>query len=272
MITSSNRRDLVDRLRYTFITADYGEIDVLIAGLRNKGNFEELCEEFFHGCSINSRGYIVPSGFFSDIAGSASFLYAMYELLGCSPDTFLLKHRVTRVKFIRKDLTGYFRLPRGLFSLPRIEALIVRGIGISRLPDNVHAARTLRILDLGSNRFNHFPESILKLPNLSALNMSYNNLSTLPDGLGRLKRLRILNLKGNVLSELPPDWHRLQNLRTLDLSMNRLKTIPDSLRTLVALKELRLAYNELSATDEALWEKRAMEDSLGDQGSLGIGS
>ncbi|MCK5250525.1 MAG: leucine-rich repeat domain-containing protein [Spirochaetaceae bacterium] len=272
MITSSSRRDLIDRLRYTFINADYKEIDVLIAGLQNKSNYEELCEEFFQGCSIDSRGYLVPSGFFSDNAGTVSLLYAMYELLGCSPDTFLLKHRVTRVKFIGKDLTGYFRIPRGLFSLPRIEALIVRGIGISRLPDNVHAARSLRILDLGSNRFSRFPESILKLPNLTALNMSYNDLSALPDGIGRLKRLRIFNLKGNALSVLPPDWHRLQNLRTLDLSMNRLKTVPDSLRTLVALKELRLAYNELSATDEALWEKRSREDSLGDQGSLGIGS
>ena len=140
MITSSSRRDLIDRLRYTFINADYKEIDVLIAGLQNKSNYEELCEEFFQGCSIDSRGYLVPSGFFSDNAGTVSLLYAMYELLGCSPDTFLLKHRVTRVKFIGKDLTGYFRIPRGLFSLPRIEALIVRGIGISRLPDNVHAA------------------------------------------------------------------------------------------------------------------------------------
>jgi len=272
MTSSSHRRELIERLRYTFITADYGEIDVLIAGLLDKGNYEELCEEFFQGCSIDSRGNLVPSGFFSDTAGSASLLYAMYELLGRSPETFLLKHRVTRVTFRKKDLTGNFRLPRGLFLLPRIEALIVRGIGISRLPDNVHTARTLRILDLGSNRFNKFPDIVLKLPNLSALNLSYNSLTAIPDGIGRLKRLRILNLKGNRLFEIPKDWHRLQNLRTLDLSLNRLESVPDSLRTIVALKDLRLSYNDLSAIEEARWEKMAREDNRGDQGSLGIGS
>ena len=265
----SSRRELIDRLRYTFITSDYGEIDVLIAGLQNKGNYEELCEEFFRGCSIDSGGYLVPSGFFSDPSGSASLLYAMYEILGRSPETFLLKHRVTRVKYLKKNLSGNFRIPRGLFSLPRLEALIVRGIGISRIPDIDDAAGTLRILDLGSNRFTRFPENILKLTRLSVLNLSYNNLSSLPDGLGRLKRLRILNIKGNKLSVLPADWHRLQNLRKLDLSMNRLRSVPDSFRTLVALKELNLAYNELPASEEALWEKQVRED--GDQGSLGFG-
>lgn len=271
MTPSTSRRELIDRLRYTFITADYGEIDILISGLQTKDNYEELCEEFFHGCSIDSRGNLLPSGFFSDSSGSASLLYAMYELLGRSPDTYLLKHRVTRVKFLKKDLTGNFRLPRGLFTLPRVEALIVRGIGISRLPDNVHLAKSLRILDLGSNRFTRFPEVVFKLPNLSALNLSYNKLTSMPEEIKRLKRLRILNLKGNKLKDLPEDWHRLQNLRTLDLSFNRLESVPDSLRTLGALRDLRLAYNNLSAADEARWEKSAREEGRGEQGSLGIG-
>jgi len=270
MNSFSSRRDLIERLRYTFITADYGEIDVLIAGLRSKSNYEELCEEFFQGCSIDSGGYLVPSGFFYEPSGSASLLYAMYEILGGSPETFLLKHRVTRVKLLKKDLSGNFRLPRGLFLLPRLEALFIRGIGISRLPENIDKAGALRILDLGYNRFTRFPEKVLKLPKLSILNISYNRLSDLPDGIVKLKRLRILNIKGNLLSEIPADWHRLQNLRSLDLSMNRLKSVPDSLRTLVALKELRLAYNELPASQEAEWEKQVRED--GDQGSLGFGS
>ncbi|RKX90035.1 MAG: hypothetical protein DRP70_02015 [Spirochaetes bacterium] len=270
MTSLSSHRDLVDRLRYTFITADYGEIDILIAGLRKKVNFEDLCEEFFHGCSIDAGGYLVPSGFFYEPSGSASLLYAMYELLGRSPETFLLKHRVTRVKLLKKNLSGNFRIPRGIFLLPRMEALFIRGIGISRLPENIDKAPALRILDLGFNRFTRFPGKILKLSKLSVLNMSYNRLTALPDGIVRLKRLRILNIKGNLLSEIPADWHRLQSLHTLDLSMNRLKTVPDSLRTLVTLKELRLAYNELPAALEAQWEKKAREE--GAQGSLSFGS
>jgi hypothetical protein len=274
MISPSSRRDLVERLRYTFITAEYAEIDELIAGLRQKPNYEELCEEFFVGCRIDSKGYLLPGGFFSDIDGSFSLLYAMYELLGHSPDAFLLKHRVTRVKFLRKDLSGSFRLPRGLFLIPNLEVLVIRGIGITRLPEAVSLARGLRVLDFARNRISVFPETVFKLPRLSALNLSYNRLKRLPDGIGRLKRLRILNLRGNELTELPAEWHRLQNLRSLDLSMNRISEVPGSLRTLTSLEKLRLEYNDLEAGVEARWESDASGGFGGEnrQGSLGIGS
>ena len=270
MTSFSNRRELIDRLRYTFISADFEEIDVLIGALSRKDNFEELCEEFFQGCSIDTGGYLIPSGFFYENSGSASLLYAMYEVLGRSPETFLLKHRVTRVKLQKKDLSGNFRIPRGIFMLPRLEAFAVRGIGISRLPGNIGSAENLKILDLGSNRFSRFPKQILKLKKITVLNLSYNRLSLLPDEIVRLKGLRILNIKGNLLSEIPSDWHRLQNLRTLDLSMNRLRKVPESLRTLAALKELRLSYNELPARVEAQWEKSVREEGL--NGSLEFSS
>jgi hypothetical protein len=272
MISPSGRRDLIDRLRYTFMASEYGEIDVLINGLTQKENFEELCEEFFRGCRIDTKGYLLPSGFFADDSGSSSLLYAMYEILGRSPDDFILKHRVTRVRFLRRDLGGKFRLPNVVFSLPRLEALVIRGIGISRLPEDLGKAKNLRILDLAFNRLSKFPDSILTLRKLSALNLSNNRLERLPENLGRLKRLRILNLRANALTELPKDWHRLQELRILDLSMNRLSSVPDSLRTVVSLKDLRLAYNDMPASEEASWEKGARDEPKGSQGSLGLGS
>jgi Leucine-rich repeat (LRR) protein len=273
MISPSSRKDLVERLRYTFITAEYPEIDDLIAGLSKKANFEELCEEFFVGCRIDSKGYLTPGGFFSDVEGSFSLLYAMYELLGLSPDTFLLKHRVTRVKFLRKELSGSFRLPRGLFLIPNLEVLVIRGIGITRLPDSVSSARGLRVLDFAGNRISAFPDTILKLPKLTALNLAYNRLEALPKSLGRLRKLRILNLRGNELTKLPAEWHRLQNLRSLDLSMNRITDVPDSLGTLTSLEKLRLEYNDLEASVEARWESEAADGFGGEnrQGSLGIG-
>ena len=269
MTANSSRDELIERLRYTFITADYGEIDVLISGLLNKENFEELCEEFFRGCRIDSSGQLIPAGFFADDSGSASLQYAMYGILGNSPETFLLKHRVTRVKFIRGNLSGCFRIPTGLFSLPSLEILVIRGIGITRLPEACGKAKSLRVLDLSFNHFTDIPEVILKLPRLSALNMSHNRLTSLPAGLGRLKRLRILNLKGNEIEFDITDWHRLQNLRIVDLSMNRIKEVPDAIRTLVSLNEIRLSYNDMPASTEAHWERRVREEA--EQGSLGIG-
>jgi len=263
----SSRKDLIDRLRYTFITADYNEIDALIAGLQTKRNFEELCIEFFHGCRIDSSGQLIPSGFFADDSRSTSLQYAMYGILGRSPDTFLLKHRVTLAKFTRVRNGDSFKLSDGLGLLPRLETLIIRGIGITRLPESIRLAKSLRKLDLSFNQFTRFPAIVLRLPGLAVLNLAHNELTALPKALGRIKRLRILNLKGNRIETIMADWHRLQNLRVLDLSMNRIKAVPDALRTMVSLHELRLSYNNLPASEEAAWERRVMEK----HGSLGIG-
>ena len=267
----SQRSELFGRLRYTFISSTYQEIDILLEGLVRKDNFEELCEEFFHGCRIDAKGNLIPSGFFSDENGSASLLYAMYELLGSSPETFLLKHRVTRVSFLKKNLSGCFRLPSGIFNLPRLEALTVRGIGISRLPDKMAQARGLKIVDLGGNRFQRFPEVLLKLSRLRALNLSYNGLDALPDGFSRLRHLRVVNLRGNKITVLPAGLQRLQELRVFDLTMNHLSSLPESLETILSLRELRVAYNNLTAADEASWELRVPFARSGSQGSLGIG-
>ncbi len=270
MTSASNRQELVDRLRYTFITADYDEIDALIAGLRQKANFESLCEEFFQGCQIDSRGSIVPKGFFTATPNSVTLLYAMYQLLGSAPYTFLLKHRVSRVRILRKDCKGHFKFPNGLFKLPNLKILIIRNMALKQLPAALSEVSNLCVLDLSGNMFTHFPDAILKLSRLSALNLSYNSIKVLPDSISRLKSLRIFSLQGNKVTKLPAEWHRLQFLRKLDLSMNRITTVPNSLLTIVSLQDIKLSYNDLPASTEAEWEKKIHEAEHRDgiQGSL----
>jgi hypothetical protein len=266
------RRELVARLRYTFITASFGEIDELIAVLRRKDNFEELCEEFFFGCSIDRNGRLIPRGFFEDPDGHASLTYALYEILGNAPKDFLLKHRVSRVVFSRSELSGTFRLPKALFSLPRLESMSVVGIGISRLPKEVTQCRSLRFVDLRGNRFEEFPEVLTRMGKLVVLNMAYNRLTSLPAAIGRLKKLKVLNLMGNALTTLPDGFHRFQDLRRLNLSMNRLDSLPVALGTLTALTDLKVSYNLMGAEDEAFWESRFPLEAPGMQGDLGMGS
>ena len=269
---NTRRSELIDRLQYTFICGVYQEIDELIAALRSKSNFEDLCEELFRGCSISDNGYLVPGGFFSDEGGSASLQYVMYELLGRAPDTFLLKHRVTRVKFIRDQLSGKFRLSSELFSLPRLQALIVRDMDMKRLPTIADVNKTIKVVDLEGNEIGIFPDGLLWLPNLSILNLAYNKIEVLPAALCRLKHLRVLSLKGNLIRKIPEDWHRMQDLRILDLSINRLKVVPDSLCTLGALKNLRLSFNDLPASIEAYWEKSITKERKEGHTLLGISS
>ncbi len=257
MISPSGRRDLIERLQYTFITAEYEEIDTLIAALERKSNFASLCNEFFASSKADSRGYLVPGGFFHDQGGSASLVYAMYEILGRAPEPFPLRKQVTRIKLARKDMSGLFRIPRGVFRLPCLEVLAIRGIGISRFPSAVSAPASLRVLDLTGNRFSAFPESLLSFGNLSALNLSYNQISRIPDNLEKLKSLRILNMRGNRITQLPDFWYRFGNLKILDLTMNRISRLPGTMRLPDSLRDLRLSYNDLSASEEAMWEKRA---------------
>jgi len=268
----ARRSELINRLQYTFACGTYKEIDALIAALHDKSNFEDICEELFQGCSIADNGYLVPAGFFSNEDGLASLQYVMYELLGRSPDTFLLKYRVTRVRFIRSQLSGMFRFPSKLFSLPRLQALIVRDMEVNQLPTIANVNKTITVVDLEGNGIGIFPDVLLCLPNLSILNLSYNRVETLPTALCNLKHLRILSLKGNVIRKIPEDWHRMQNLRILDLSMNRLKFVPDSLRTLGALKDLRLSFNDLPASTEAYWERNIAKERRKEESSLGISS
>ena len=275
MIPPSDRGDLIRRLRFTFGTADYAEIDQLIAALREKDNFEQLCEEFFQGCRIDSAGRLLPSGFFAggNEHKSASLHYAMYEILGRAPDTFLLKHRVSRVKLRRGNSRKAGRLPRGIFSLPRLEVLSAPENGLRDIPDEAAGARSLKLLDLSSNHLTEFPAVLFELTGLAALNLSFNALTSIPRGLGRLGSLRVLTLRGNRIIELPGDWHRLQYLRKLDLSMNRLSELPDSIRTLTSLQELKVSYNDLPASTEAAWEKavHAGGSAWAAQGSLNFG-
>lgn len=263
----------MSRLRYTFITANYDEIDEIIDGLRKNERFESLCEEFFQDCHIDSRGSLVPPSFFTDDANSTTLLYAMYELLGSSPDTFLLKHRVSRVKILRRDFRGHFKFPKGLLSLPLLKVLIIRNMGISQLPESFSEVGSLRILDLSGNILTKIPPPLLKLTDLSALNLSYNSLEDMPEKLGQLKSLRILSLRGNRITQMTTEWHHLQFLRKLDVSMNRISSIPDSLLSLATLQDIKLSYNDLDASAEAEWEKRIHEgnDRDGIQGTLELG-
>jgi len=255
MISSSSRSELIERLKYTFITAGYEEIDVLIEALSMKDNFEELCLEFFSGCKIEPDGRITPTGFFYEPGGSASLIYSMYEILARTPDTFKLKYGVRKIKFYKKSLSGNFRIPESIFYLPSLEYLSIRGIGITRMPAKTSAAGNLKVLDLALNKISIFPEGILKLKKLSVLNLSYNRLVSVPEGIKNLSSLEILNLSANNITGLPDGLQKLNNLRIMDVSMNKLEKLPGSLKNISSIREIRAAYNNLTAAEEAEWEK-----------------
>ena len=273
-MTSRERDDLLERLRYTFSVGSYEEIDPLLDALAAKPHIRDLTEEFFAGSSIGERGDLVPGPFFRSDEYPAGLLYAMYNLLGFAPDTFLLKHRVSRVMLDRRTFKGPFRIPRGLFRLPHLQYLYLTGIGLSRLPADLGRCRHLLVLGLRGNRLKSLPESVLALHRLALLDLSGNRLTSLPPAIQRLTALRILNLQANGLTSLPPEVGRLRHLRKLNVSMNALKKLPEGLVNLPELTELRAAFNDMEARWEATWElgveqrarRRTGDDKTGSAG------
>lgn len=252
----AKRRDIINRFHFTLSNAHYSEIDTVLTELKKKPNFANICFEFFSDCMVDSKGILVPGGFFKDANRSASLFYSMFEMLGSAPGSLRLKHEVSRIQVFRKDFTGEFRVPPALFFLPNLEILAIREFGINELPSTVGSARSLLFLDISYNKFSRFPPNLVNLKHLLAINLSYNNINELPENLKNLTNLRNLYLCANNLKTLPGSLHKLQYLCSLDLSMNKITKVPDSLNAMQALRELKLSYNKLSAGVEAQWEKR----------------
>ena len=250
------RKDLMERLRYTFMTSRFEEIDVLIDGLKKKDNFPDLCEELFAECRISEKGELVMGGFFGNSNGNSSLHYAMYEILGTAPNDFLLKSRVTTVSLIRSTLKGRFRLPRALFALPDLKQLIIKGIGISRLPQSVKGASMLESLDLSSNRFIRVPDSVCGLKRLKSLNMAFNLIDSLQNNISGMYALTSLNLSGNKLGSLPEEIGLLYNLQKLNLSMNVLQSLPECISNLPSLRHMQVSFNAMPASREVYWENQ----------------
>jgi hypothetical protein len=106
------------------------------------------------------------------------------------------------------------------------ERLSLAGLGLSSVPPEVRALRSLPELDLSGNRLEEIPEWIGELEGLRLLDVSGNLLTRLPSTLGRLRSLTGLVLSGNRLTALPAELAGLGALRRLELGENRFVDVP----------------------------------------------
>jgi hypothetical protein len=117
---------------------------------------------------------------------------------------------------------------------------------LSLLPDGLEGLPKLRILLLGTNRFEAVPPVVRTLPALEVLGMQGNALASLGEGELPAKLTQLL-LSDNSLRAIPDSISRLHSLRRLELSGNDLEQMPAHLSNLASLEALGLAGNRLRA-------------------------
>lgn len=123
--------------------------------------------------------------------------------------------------------------------------LVLRGLGLTALPDEVCELHGLRVLDLSQNDLGTLPSDIGKLTDLVRLNLSRNQIASLPSDISRLTALRWLSISQNGLSKLQDEIFRLTSLETLDLGDNKFRAIPADIGNLIRLQYLDLQHNNL---------------------------
>ncbi|MCY0111315.1 protein kinase [Pseudomonas monsensis] len=202
----------------------------------------------------------------------------------------------------RLDLScGLTEFPAEIFDLAdTLEILNLSGNALSRLPDDLHRLKRLRVLFCSDNQFTELPaclgqcaaltmigfkaNAIVDVPAaalpplLRWLILTDNHIETLPDALGERPHLQKLMLAGNRLQALPAALSGCHRLELIRIAANRLTELPQWLLTLPSLTWLAYAGNPLESEADASaldatplidWSALRLEQQLG-EGASGV--
>ncbi len=136
----------------------------------------------------------------------------------------------------------------------RVRALLLRGVGLTALPEVVGGLEFLEDLEVSWNKLGALPAGVGGLKRLTTLACSDNLLAALPESIGQLESLEGLDLSSNRLESLPESLGDLANLGSLKLGGNRLRSLPGSIGRLKELSALNLGNNMLQTLPDAVWD------------------
>ena len=142
----------------------------------------------------------------------------------------------------------------------RLEKVSLCNCGLTSIPDNLVNMKSLKFLDLHSNRLTSIPDTIGDLTALEFLDLSHNQLTMLPSTIGNIQSLHTLYLNENKFCALPESIGNLRSLEKLALENNKLESLPDSIGNLIKLKVLNLQENMLILVPESLGNLEKLEN------------
>ncbi|MDL2211479.1 leucine-rich repeat domain-containing protein [Erysipelotrichaceae bacterium OttesenSCG-928-M19] len=129
-----------------------------------------------------------------------------------------------------------------LANAPKLKQLILKNVGLTKIPEEVINNKNIEYLDLSHNEIRVIPNDISQMKKLSYLDLSNNNLETINNKIGELSSLKQLYLNSNSIYYLPKQITKLSNLNKLNLANNSLNSVI-SLNDLRNLKYLNLNDN-----------------------------
>lgn len=193
-----------------------------------KNNIEELPDEF--GKCVNIRSIN---------------LLKDYNLQRITPEI----GKLTKLEFLRADLTELRELPREIGNCTELEVLVIDNTRITSIPEELGNCTQLKYLDVHGNKIDSLPASLGKLTRLEFLDISDLEIRSLFGGIENLKQLRIFNAGSNRIDVLPQEVCSLVKLERLDLFGWNLTSLPKEIKNLKNLKYLNV-FDNFHLTDE----------------------
>ena len=132
-----------------------------------------------------------------------------------------------------------------IFSLEKLEKLILNESNLSFLPDTIGNLKNLQVLLLKGNSLVNIPQSLLNLPNLRILDLSNNNLKTWNLREGELPLLKVLEINHNKLELV--NFGENASFLLEELYVNHNNVITLNVDHLINLRNLSAQYNNLEA-------------------------
>lgn len=123
--------------------------------------------------------------------------------------------KVYRLKFKRKLPNDF---SQKILNFPNLQQLILSGVNLKEIPEQIFELQNLTYLDLSNNRLKELPAKIGKLSQLQQLIINRNNIAELPKEIKNLTNLKYLDMWSTLIITLPQEISALDNnLKTIDL-------------------------------------------------------
>ncbi|KAF8086735.1 hypothetical protein N665_0613s0004 [Sinapis alba] len=196
------------------------------------GNLEKLVLLQMNKCKNLKK---VPDSFGG--LKSLQHLYMEETLVMELPESFGNLSNLRVLKMMKSDAQGSFVIPNSFSNLLLLEELDARGCGISgKVPDVFEKLSSLKILNLGNNKFHSLSSSLKGLSNLKELSLcDCRELTCVPPLPCNLEKLNLANC---ISLESISDLSELTMLHELNLTnCEKVNDIP-GLEKLAALKGL----------------------------------
>lgn len=241
----------------TRLSLNYNALESLAPGMFDA--LSQLHTLQMRGNAISS----LPPLLFQNLRSLLVLDVSLNRLQGLSGETFSGLGGLEVLKINNNQLGNL--TADAFLNVSQLTELHLEGNQVSELPDGVFALPELEVLNLRGNLLTTFSDRAFgfNASNLRELNLRGNKLREL-GSLGRLPSVSELILSANQLSRLQEDTFRnMTVLEYLDLSENQLRSLPGAVFIgLLGMKTIRLHQNHLTELDPRTFEDQAFIQQL----------